>query len=1033
MAEENAVLTNGDLVTTSNGDVDFSEPKSKVVEFDCQSADISNDSSSVQKFSSKLKEDAGTVGGKAFKEKDYEESVQKSHQEKKGNTDLACSSSLQLAEKERVSETAGGGVKTEYAVGSDELYRSEGSTIDSAAGVSTHRSADSRYSKACSKIDERLPGNGDTHAVAQAEAGRRVTEASRADYSHAERIATKTHGPRNTLSTAQGNLEESSSDQSSQSTVTTAGGASLQVTSSKKVRTKREVFTMESSEGTEIGEGAAAAAEGATAIDSTSAAGPEDIPAKSTEPSKPGEIKLSTKISSENGDIATGSAASAGASVTLDAPAPKETTSGGTSNALYNRQQPSDATPSDNMSVSSVSSAHEQNDIKMSSASSSECAFSSSAKMDTTASDFVDKNKDFKYNRKTTDNLVKRILGDSEADRKSKYKINMGTEDEENEGDTDRDSLLQRRLASLEKTGPATGGRRAANYMSEEYEHEETTYSARRARGRGNRSAPGSGDLDSPRRLPGRQGSRGSRGSFEYDDDYDDDPRYGYGPPPGYGLPQGFRGGRGRFARQQYIDDEDMYGPPMVPLFRDEEFVPQKRDETEEYVKEKTANIRGMVDRQTVVLENLRKASESFDELTDEIKNIRQAFIENQARRAMLFHDDEMPPGDMMMEQPGHPRGGGPQGPRARSRYVQQAEQDYEYAMKDQRTRKLQHGDDYGFEPSAAGRGRQKQYGLEAEDKDDFALSLYGSKGSRGGANKELDDFGPRSLGAGNNDYGLGSYGKARGLDKADYKSSALKKSSYYSQEERTSGTVAAYGGGSDAYASRHARGLGTRSKSLYDEASGGDEDAVDALGRRGRVGGGVGGGLQRTLHDPLNDDPVQGAKDRYVSAYGGGGTPSAAAGYTRLGSSGAGARLDSGSAGSTAATNAYSARSSYTSSRLASQSASTTTARPRFTRSRTLSDLDFDRGDDASPSPGFQSRFLGKVRQRSSAGEDPSRHRDKPFKSRFLRSSFDLGDGSSPSDSYTSITVSERFNKNTTATESTAKDSSAEGEKEKE
>ena len=163
------------------------------------------------------------------------------------------------------------------------------------------------------------------------------------------------------------------------------------------------------------------------------------------------------------------------------------------------------------------------------------------------------KTKDSKYNRKSTDSLVKRILGESEKDRKSKYKINMGGEEEGEE--LDKDSLLQRRLASLDKSGRRPRG--GDEYMVEEYEHEELTYS-RKSRGRMNRQ--GSGDQEPPRDYRG--GRQGSRGSFEFDDDYEDQ-RYD----------RGYRG-RGRFARQQYIDDDDVFGPlpPFVPLFRDEEF-----------------------------------------------------------------------------------------------------------------------------------------------------------------------------------------------------------------------------------------------------------------------------------------------------------------------------------------------------------------------------------------------------------------------------------------------------------------------------
>ena len=995
---DSVVITNGN-VTTTNGDLDVCEPKSKLVEYDCQSADITDTSAKVQKFSSKLKENAGVENGKAFQEKDYKESAQKSMQEKHDNTEVGCSSSLQLAEKEIVSETSGGGVKSEYTIGSDEQYKSKASSVNKVgdANIQTHKSTDNSYTKACSKIEEELPGNSEAESAAGA-SGRRVTEVSRGDYAHSEQISSSIEGPGG-YSRSQDILEELSSNKHSQSTVTSPSGSSLQKTTSEKRTCKKESFRMESSGAS--GGGAAQVEEGAS------------VAAESAVSDLGGhkEIKLSTKISSDDGDLLENAAAS---SITKQeaisgsskyehvSSSQKETSEVSGGAALYNRQH-IDATPSDNMSVSSMSSAHDLNDIKMSSASNSECAYSA-AKMETNE---MDRAKDLKYNRKSTDSLVKRILGDAESERKSKYKINMG--DDQGEEDFDKDSLLQRRLASLDKTGrkrSGSGSQAGGDLFVEEYEHEEMTYS-RKSRGRVNRQ--GSGDLDSPRDR--QWGRPGSRGSFEYDEEYEDS---------GYGG--GYRGGRGRFARQNYIDDDDIFGPrmpPIQPLFRDEEFEPQKREETEEYVKEKTASIRGMVDRQTAVLENLRKASESFDELTDEIKNIRQAFIENQARRAMMFTpgevplDDEQQPHDQPRDQP---RGG----QRARSRYVQQREEDYDYAMRNVgRGRQTQYGaEDYGYEPVPSQRGRQKQYSLD-EGKDDYGLSSYGR--SRG-LNKDLDNMGPRPPGA-QDDY-LSSYGR-RALDKKSDENQpkslagqSLVKKSYYSQEDYS----ATYSAGADAY-NRRLRGLGGRSKSLYDEASSRENEGYSledgGASRRGRIG------LQRTQYDPLSDDVTP--KDRYgVSAYGSGGT-AGAGGYTRVG--------DPLSATSLAYSGAASSRSSYTSaaSRLTSSAASSSSStsasataasnstRPRFSRSRTLSDIDFDRGSSPADSTqgGFQSRFLGKVRQKSLAGEDTSRSRDKPFKSRFLRSNFDFGDGTdnTSTSTYTSSSTSKRLSSKTETT----------------
>ena len=357
--------------------------KSKLVEFDCQSADITNDSSQIQKFSSKLKENIGLVNGKSFSEKDYEESAQKSMQEKRGNTELGCSSNLQLAEKERVSKTNDGGIKAEYTVGSDEQYKSKASSVNKVgdANIETSRSSDSRYSKACAKIEEQLPGN------SEAEAGRRVTEASKGDFSHIEHISSSIEGPGGYCK-SQGNLEEHSSDQQSQTTVTTPSGSSLQSTSKKKLTSKKESFKMEcSSSASQLEEASAA---GETAIGDLG---------------RPGEIKLSTKISSDDGDqLGNATASSFAKQDTVSAiskfeqvsSSQKEST-GASSSALYSRQQP-DVTTSDNMPVSSMSSAHDQNEIKMSSAPSAECTYSA-LKVDSREND---NSKDKTYNRKST-------------------------------------------------------------------------------------------------------------------------------------------------------------------------------------------------------------------------------------------------------------------------------------------------------------------------------------------------------------------------------------------------------------------------------------------------------------------------------------------------------------------------------------------------------------------------------------------------------------------------------------------------------
>ena len=117
----------------------------------------------------------------------------------------------------------------------------------------------------------------------------------------------------------------------------------------------------------------------------------------------------------------------------------------------------------------------------------------------------------------------------------------------------------------------------------------------------------------------------------------------GYIPPPlataGY-IP------RGRMVRQGYVEDgEDVpYDPPprppKKPSLPDEAFIPKRRAETEEVVKEKSKSIREMVERQSGVLEKLREASNSFDDLSEEVKAIKQQLAANQTRRTFTMSDE---------------------------------------------------------------------------------------------------------------------------------------------------------------------------------------------------------------------------------------------------------------------------------------------------------------------------------------------------------------------------------------------------------
>ena len=56
-------------------------------------------------------------------------------------------------------------------------------------------------------------------------------------------------------------------------------------------------------------------------------------------------------------------------------------------------------------------------------------------------------------------------------------------------------------------------------------------------------------------------------------------------------------------------------------------------------VQERTAEIRNVIDNQTSVVQRLKTASDSFDELQDEIRQIRQTFIETAMRREATLDD----------------------------------------------------------------------------------------------------------------------------------------------------------------------------------------------------------------------------------------------------------------------------------------------------------------------------------------------------------------------------------------------------------
>ena len=239
----------------------------------------------------------------------------------------------------------------------------------------------------------------------------------------------------------------------------------------------------------------------------------------------------------------------------------------------------------------------------------------------------------------TSRDLVKRILAESHgtSSDRSKVKISMGAEEDDDnvsgysskysaQGDrvigSERRTSAERSQSLFERRLESMGIEKELTDMMHPSTKRYDSYDSTARRPYSNTSDYGSLESD-------MENSRGRYSSSLYNRE---DGMESYG------------GARGRFSRQRYVDDYDMYGREQEPeeeLLPDEDFEPQRRPETGEIVKEKTDDIRGMVDRQNNVVQKLRRASESFDELQGEIRALKQEFIESQARRSQILDDIE--------------------------------------------------------------------------------------------------------------------------------------------------------------------------------------------------------------------------------------------------------------------------------------------------------------------------------------------------------------------------------------------------------
>ncbi|ELU04496.1 hypothetical protein CAPTEDRAFT_221049 [Capitella teleta] len=255
------------------------------------------------------------------------------------------------------------------------------------------------------------------------------------------------------------------------------------------------------------------------------------------------------------------------------------------------------------------------------------------------------------YDPENTDELIKRIMAEA---RGESY---VPPEPEEVEGDYDGDdlgyvgsfsdssyqrtddastSLLERRIQAMKQRNaelaadnfdPRPSQARRRNSFTDQdrqltlYQHDDDTASV----------------ASSVRRPQSARTSwrKHQQNGFDDDDDVFTDPAAGalvpYVPP----------------------EEEEESDPDEDPIYKtrralrkrfalpDSAFQPQKSEDTDDIVKEKTAGIRSVIAKQEDILQDLRKASQSFDDVDDEIKQIREQFYESQERRAILQEEIE--------------------------------------------------------------------------------------------------------------------------------------------------------------------------------------------------------------------------------------------------------------------------------------------------------------------------------------------------------------------------------------------------------
>ena len=356
-------------------------------------------------------------------------------------------------------------------------------------------------------------------------------------------------------------------------------------------------------------------------------------------------------------------------------------------------------------------------------------------------------------------------------------------------------------------------------------------------------------------------------------------------------------------------------------------------------VQERTAEIRSVVDNQNQVLSRLKSASDSFDELQDEIKQIKQQFIETSMRRSAVLDDLEYERQQWQydMMQAGAGAAAAAHAPAGRS-YRRATPHAPQYEADD---------DDGGYEASS------KFYRTPA-----YSAPVKPAQLDR---DLESDTITSGAL------QGLAIAPKTSQFALKDDYASLLSESRYGGARQSSYASYA-----SSATSSRR-----QRSASMYDDLN--DDYDVSATSTRSKIGSRFSSnGYAREDDDPpqlytspnlpsyRRYEPASYDTDNATSRY-----RTSASDYTKSSYAsryGADA-YDDGASATSSDSGRYGHKALLRSQTVDSYSSYDRSVRDKY----------------STPTSSFSSKFLDKVRQKKASGEDVSSKTDKPFSSRFL------------------------------------------------